>query len=216
MEVVASLFDVPGAPSLNPRYNIPPSSPVAVVVQAGSGVREVRFMRWGLVPSWATDPAIGTKMINARSETASERPSFRSALRRRRCLIPADGFFEWRQEGSVKQPYFIEMNDGAPFGMAGLWDFWEGPDGAFESCTILTTGPNATLAPIHDRMPVILPRAAFAQWLDPSRVSVEGIAALMAPYTERPMHAYAVDRRMSNPRFDSPQAVEPIGPTTLF
>jgi putative SOS response-associated peptidase YedK len=216
MEVVASIFEVESAPELVPRYNISPTSALPVVVKRAGGQREVRFMRWGLVPSWAQDPSIGQRMINARSETAEEKPSFRTALRRRRCLIPADGFFEWRQEGAVKQPYFVEMVDGRPFGFGGLWESWEGAEGAFESCTILTTPANATVAPLHDRMPVIVPPHAYGLWLDPELVDVRAIEPFLAPFVDRPMHFFAVDRRVGNPRFDEPTATRPIGPTSLF
>ena len=169
-KVLAKEFGVSDFPPRSPRYNIAPSQPIAAVraVPAGSG-RELALLRWGLIPSWSKDPAIGNRLINARAETAKEKPSFRNAFRRHRCLIPASGFYEWLRWERGKQPYFVRMRDGHPFAFAGLWDRWESPDkGVIETCTILTTAANDVLAPIHDRMPVILPPREYDRWLDPS------------------------------------------------
>jgi putative SOS response-associated peptidase YedK len=160
------------------RYNIAPSQPIAAVraVPAGSG-RELALLRWGLIPSWSKDPAIGNQLINARAETAHEKSSFRNAFRRHRCLIPTSGFYEWLRWERGKQPYFVRMRDSHPFAFAGLWDRWESPDeGAIETCTILTTAANAVLAPIHDRMPVILPPWEYSRWLDPSIKDPDSLA----------------------------------------
>ncbi|MCB0168708.1 MAG: SOS response-associated peptidase, partial [Anaerolineae bacterium] len=151
-----------------PRYNIAPSQPVAVI--ANNDRHQVEFFQWGLIPSWAKDPKIGNRMINARSETLAEKPSFRTAYRRRRCLVLADGFYEWRRNpDKSKTPMYIQLEEQAPFAFAGLWEVWHSPqDDTILSCTILTTEPNDLMTTIHNRMPVILPRDAYAQWLDPN------------------------------------------------
>jgi putative SOS response-associated peptidase YedK len=151
-------------------YNIAPSQSVAAICQLPDLDLQLRWLRWGLIPAWAKDPKIGYKLINARAETVAEKPSFRAAFRQRRCLIPADGFYEWQQvEGSRhSHPYFIGLQDKRPFAFAGLYERWESPDGEnFDTCTIVTTAANEVLAPIHDRMPVILSPQKYAQWLDP-------------------------------------------------
>src|SRR5690606_24437829 len=148
--------------------------------------RSLTQLRWGLVPSWASDPKIGYKMINARSETARQKPSFREAWRSRRCLIPADGFYEWMQDGDKKRPQFIRLRSGEPFAFAGLWETWRGGDEPLHTCTILTTEANERLRPIHSRMPVILPRAAYDVWLDPD-ADGEFLHTLMQPYPEDEM-----------------------------
>ena len=205
---LASLFGLSEAPDLEPRYNIAPTQDVAAVIETEDHRRRLEMFRWGLIPSWAKDESIGQRMINARSETVAEKPSFRAALKRRRCLIAADGFFEWREEGGRKQPYLFERKDGKPFGMAGLWEVWHRPeDGEVRSCTILTTDANATVRPYHDRMPVILDPADFETWLDPELDRSEALTSLLKPAPEDLLEAHAVDRRMGNPRFDEPEAV---------
>jgi putative SOS response-associated peptidase YedK len=154
---------------INPRYNVAPSQPVAVI--PNDGKNRLDFFTWGLIPSWAKDPAIGNRMINARAETLIEKPSFRTAFRRRRCLIPADGFFEWKVEPGrkTKTPMYIRLKSGKPFALAGLWERWDSPDGStIFSCTIITTQPNELMQVIHNRMPVILPPQAYSLWLDPA------------------------------------------------
>lgn len=211
-EVVAEQFGLDDAPLfLKPRYNIAPSQPVAVVrARPESGKRECVLLRWGLIPSWAKDPAIGYKMINARAETASEKPAFRGPFRSRRCLILADGFYEWQQEGRRKQPFYIRLKDRRPFAFAGLWDRWE-PQGreAVESCTILTTSPNDVLKPIHERMPVIVDPQAYNLWLDPTVRQVEAIQPILQPYLADRMEAYPVSLLINNPRHDAPACLEP-------
>jgi len=157
--------------NLEPRFNIAPAQTVAIVrLRANGDGRELALVRWGLVPAWAKEPAIGGKMINARAEGIAAKPAFRAAFRQRRALVLADGFYEWRKvEGSRKQPMLIRRRDHAPFAFAGLWEVWRGPDGPLETCTIVTTAANALLAPIHDRMPVILDPADHEAWLDPAR-----------------------------------------------
>lgn len=169
-------------PPLLPRYNIAPTQPVVVVRTDRAGDREAVFMRWGLIPSWARDPAIGGRMINARSETAAEKPAFRAAIRRRRCLVPADGFYEWRAEGRIKQPYYIHPAEGVLLAIAGLWERWLAPDGGdIETCTLLTTAANEAVAALHDRMPVILAPQDFSRWLDPAVTDPAAIADLLRP-----------------------------------
>lgn len=210
-EILAAMFGVEGDRFLPPSYNIAPSRDVAAVRIApeGRARREVALLRWGLVPSWARDPAMGNRMINARAETAPEKPAFRSAFRRRRCLVPADGFYEWRKPGARKQPYFVRMADGKPFAIAGLWERWEGPDGAIASCAVLTTDPNDLLAPIHDRMPVILSPGDYDRWLDPESRDPATLLPLLRPYPPDAMVAFPVRTLVNNPAADDPRCIEP-------
>src|SRR5512145_1766858 len=169
-EMLAEIFGVPGGPFPAPSYNIAPTRQVAAVrVPPGGAGRELALLRWGLIPAWAKEAAIGDRMINARAETASSRHAFGSALRKRRCILPADGFYEWKREGARKRPWYVRRADGAPFAFAGLWERWQGEGSdPVESCAILTTDANDLLAPIHDRMPVILAPRDFDLWLDPA------------------------------------------------
>ncbi len=211
--MVAEQFAVFEVPPFTARFNIAPTQPVAVVrldPQSDEPRRELVWLRWGLIPSWAKDPAIGNRMINARAETAAEKPAFRAAFRRRRCLVAADGFYEWQRTGGKKQPYFIHLHDDRPFGFAGLWESWEGPDHShIESCTLLTTGPNELLRPIHDRMPVILGPESYAPWLDPAVQQPEQLLPLLQPYPSEAMTADAVGTFVNSPRNDGPQCIEP-------
>jgi len=193
-----------------PRYNIAPSQPVAVV--PNDGLNKLDFYIWGLIPSWAKDPSIGSRMINARGETLVEKPSFRSAFRRRRCLIPADGFYEWMQNpgSKSKTPMYIKLKSGEPFALAGLWENWNAPDGSnILSCTIITTTPNALLEPIHNRMPVILPREAYARWLEPNEVNPAQLQELIQPYPAEAMTAYAVSSLVNRPENDLAACIQP-------
>jgi len=211
-KVLAKEFGVSGFPPRSLRYNIAPSQPIAAVraVPAGSG-RELALLRWGLIPSWSKDPAIGNRLINARAETAPEKPSFRNAFRRHRCLIPTSGFYEWLRWERGKQPYFVRMRDGHPFAFAGLWDRWESPEeGAIETCTILTTAANAVLAPIHDRMPVILPPWEYSRWLDPSIKDPDSLAPLLVPFPPEEMLAYPVNPRVNVPSADDKGCIAPL------
>ena len=201
-EIIARVFDLAESPVLSPRYNIAPTQAVAVV-RAREGGRRLDALRWGLVPSWAKDRTIGDRMINARAETLAEKPAFRSAFRARRCLIVADGFYEWQKAEGRKQPHFITFRDRRPFGFAGLWERWDG-DGPVESCTIVTTTANEVLAPIHDRMPVILDREEFALWLDPKVTDTRRVAGLLRPYAPDLLEAYPVSLLVNNPANDSP------------
>jgi putative SOS response-associated peptidase YedK len=206
VEALRSLFHFEQRPNLGPRYNIAPTQDAPVVIEDNG--RRLVTMRWGLVPFFAKDPGIGNRLINARSETAARLPAFRAAFRRRRCLVPADGFYEWRKDGKTKQPFRIVRKDHGPFAMAGLWERWDrdGGEGELLSFTILTTDANALVAPLHDRMPVILPEAGHAAWLDPA----EDAAPLLVPHAGDDLEAYPVARHVGNPRHDDPTCIEPL------
>ena len=193
----------------SPHYNIAPTKTVVVIGDDGS--RYLTQMRWGLIPSWAKDPAIGNRMINARAETVATKPAFRAALRKRRCLVIADGFYEWQQRGRGKQPFRIALKRGEPFGFAGLWETWTAPDGeAIRTCTIITTDANKLLKPIHDRMTVILTREAEGIWLNPSITEPSVLAPLLTPYPAEEMEYYAVSTWVNDPAHDSPECAEPV------
>jgi putative SOS response-associated peptidase YedK len=209
-QTIAEAFELQSAPELKPRYNIAPTQPVAAIRTAGAG-RELVMLHWGLIPLWSKDAAIGARMINARGETIAEKPSFRTPFRSRRCLILADGFYEWKRVGAGKQPYHICMDDRRPFAFAGLWDRWAAAGSEpVESCTIVTTAPNGVLAPIHDRMPVILPPAACALWLDPAVREKERLQELLQPFDATSMRAYPVSPRVNNPRNDDRDCIAPL------
>ena len=175
--------------NLKPNYNVAPSQDVPVIINDGSN--HLAMFRWGLIPFWAKDPSIGNRLINARAETVNEKPSFRHSLQQKRCLVIADGFYEWKKEGSTKRPYRITLLNKEPFGFAGLWDTWKSPTGDIvNSCTIITTTPNELMAPIHDRMPVILPRKAEQVWLDQSIVESNLLKSILVSYPADLMIAY--------------------------
>jgi putative SOS response-associated peptidase YedK len=196
--------------SHHPRYNIAPSQEVLTVIK--EGVRNhAQFMKWGLIPSWARDPAMGNRMINVRAETVAEKPSFRQAFQRRRCLVPADGFYEWRRDGKHKVPMRIIIKSGEPFGFAGLWETWESPWGQMvKSCTIITTTANPVLEPIHHRMPVIMPREAEGLWLDVTSPDTAPLRQLLVPYAPEEMRSYAVSALVNSPAYDSPVCIAPV------
>lgn len=193
---------------VGPRYNVAPTQPVlAVRTTAVSPNRELTFLRWGLVPSWAKEIRSGAPLINARAETVAEKPAFRAAFKRRRCLLPADGFYEWQKQPGGKQPMYIEMMDKRPFALAALWEIWHAPDGGtLESCAILTTTPNDLMAPIHDRMPVILDPADYDQWLNPGPRPDDDLH-LLRPYPAEKMSAYPVSNWVNSPAHDDPQCL---------
>ena len=211
-EALAELFQLQTAlPSLRLRYNIAPTQPVAVVRRSTEGEREMVIMHWGLIPSWAKEPDIGNRLINARSETVSEKPSFRSAFKRRRCLVPTDGFYEWQRLNKRKQPHYIRMGDGEPFAFAGLWEHWEGQDETvIESCAILTTEANAFVRPIHNRMPVIVEPGNYDLWLETEPDRTGALARLMRPYSGDRLTAFPISTWVNNPKNDDARCVEPI------
>ena len=197
-----------------PSFNIAPTQEVLAVTNDGSENRP-ELMRWGLVPSWAKDPKIGNRMINARSETLTEKPSFRTAFKRRRCLIPADGFYEWKREGKAKKPMLITANPGGLFAFAGLWETWKQPDDCWLlTCVIITTSANEFMTSIHDRMPVILPRESEALWLDPEEQDTAMLSELLLPYDPDRMEGYEVSTLVNSPRNNFPEVIEPVA--TLF
>ena len=194
-----------------PRYNIAPTQPIAAI--ANDGKNQIEYLHWGLISSWAKDSSIGSRMINARAETLAEKPAFRSALRRRRCIIPASGFYEWKksQDGRTKTPMYIRMKDGRPFAFAGLWETWHSVDGSeIRSCTIVTSTPNAVVAPIHDRMAVILDPDLYLRWLDPAEHRAEELASMLIAYPAEKMEAYAVNRAVNQPANDVPECILPL------
>ena len=198
-----------GNAQLSPRYNIAPTQPIAVV--ANTGTNKLDFFTWGLVPFWAKDPSIGSRMINARSETLAEKPSFKNAFKRRRCLILADGFYEWQKIPGEKNklPVYIHLKDGHPFAFAGLWEEWNSPDGSqILSATIITTEPNELVMPIHNRMPVILPAPAYEQWLQPGEADPQELNSLLRPFESSQMETYSVSRFVNNPRNDQPSCIQ--------
>jgi putative SOS response-associated peptidase YedK len=210
-------FDVTQTPvdvsMIAPRYNIAPTQPVVIVRASTSSAdtqRELTFVQWGLIPSWAKDPKIGSRLINARSETVAEKPSFRAAFKRRRCLVLADGFYEWQKLNGKKQPTFIHMADRFPFALAGLWETWQSPDGGeLDTCTILTTTPNELMAPIHNRMPVILEPEDYNTWLIPGDQPDQAMH-LLRPFSSAQMAAYPVSTWVNSPAHDDVQCITPL------
>jgi len=202
-------FEIEEYPSsITPNYNIAPTQEVAAVVEEDEKRKLERF-HWGLIPSWAKDPAIGNKMINARAETVSEKPSFRKAFKVRRCLILADGFYEWQKMDNGKQPYYIKMQDDSPFAFAGLWEIWGKNREEIRSCTIITTDANDLMDELHYRMPVILQPEDYGMWLDPDFDEKEPLTSLLKPYPAAAMEAYPVSRGVNKPSNNEPGVVEP-------
>ncbi len=206
---IALAFGLPAPPSLAPRYNIAPMQDVPIVRVNARGQRELVLVRWGLVPRWAQDPSVGSHMINARGETLKDKPSFRTAYRRHRCLLPASGFYEWMPRDGGKQPVHVAMKDGAPFALAGLAERWLQPDGEpLDTCTIVTTDANELLKPVHDRMPLIVPPDGYARWLDPA---VADPSDLIAPYPSDAMRYIPVSTNVNSVRHDDASLIEPVG-----
>jgi putative SOS response-associated peptidase YedK len=223
LELNRSLEEELGSDGLKPRFNIAPGQDIlAATVSDEIQERELRRLRWGLVPSWAKDPAVGNRMINARSESVATKPAFREAFSVRRCLIPADGFFEWQKIGHNKQPWHFKVKSTAGFAMAGLWELWRPPEGPdLATCTILTTSANALVGRIHERMPVILDPDSHFDWLDPRRTDPGSLQKFLKPLDPDEMTADPVDPRVNSPSFDEPACIEAIdepGPaqTSLF
>jgi putative SOS response-associated peptidase YedK len=209
--VIAKAFGLVEVPQIVPCFNISPNQPVAVVrFDPYEGSRRLDFLTWGLIPSWADDPNIGDHMINARAETVAEKPAFRTAFRTQRCLVVADGFYEWKKEVGWKQPYFVHMKDDRPFGFAGLWEQWNKRDEPIYSCALLTTDANDVLAPIHDRMPVIIPRENYDPWLDPGNHDPKRLRPLLVPFPADEMEAYPVTKLVNDPENDLPACIRPI------
>jgi len=235
---LAVQFNLPEIPDMQPRYNIAPTQPVAAVrvaplaatanAEPSEGdaswgnddlVRELVMLHWGLIPFWAKDPKIGARMINARSETVAEKPAFRVAFQRRRCLIAADGFYEWQKVERGKQPFYIRLRDARPFAFAGLWEYWKEPDNPsdpssqsaiIESCTLLTTKPNDLVRPIHNRMPVIVHPRDYDLWLDPQVQDTEKLQSLLRAYPSEEMVAFPVSRLVNSPGNDDPRCIEAL------
>lgn len=234
-DVVGSLFELDDVPPLSPRYNIAPTQDVLAVI-APNGERQSAIFRWGFIPQWGKEASLGQRMINARSETAAEKPSFRSAFKSRRCLVIADGFFEWTDpdettvayiedqtelfEGQAKksksprlprQPWWIGMKDLLPFAFAGLWELNQLTElGSVETCCILTTTPNDLLEPMHDRMPVIIPHSQWSAWLDPALVAREAIESMLVPFDSKLMQTFRVSPRVNSPRAYGADLIEPL------
>lgn len=208
---VAAHYDLATVPKLAPRYNIAPTQPVAAVRLANDSTeRELTYFQWGLVPSWSKDPSVGSRMINARSETAADKPSFRSAFKRRRCLIPTSGFYEWQKSNGGKQPMYIHPSIGDLMSFAGLWEYWQSPDGSeLETCTILTTGPNEMMESIHNRMPTIIEPADYTMWLD-LETPADQLMHLLRPIESDFLDAYPVSTAVNNPRNEGETCIAPL------
>lgn len=198
-------------PPVPVSYNIAPSLPVAIIRVGATGGYELAWVKWGLVPHWAKEPRSDYSTINARAETVAVKPAFRDAFRRRRCLIPADGFYEWQKQGTAKQPWYIHRRDRQPFAFAGLWERWQGGEAVLETCTIIVTEANAWMRPIHERMPVILPPESYRTWLDPA-TPAQACLSLLAPYAGDELVAEPVSTRVNNPRNDGPELIRPLAP----
>jgi putative SOS response-associated peptidase YedK len=209
-EQIAAHFSISNAPEATPRYNIAPAQDILAIVPIDSGERAAVFFRWGLIPSWSKEIKIGNRLINARAETVAEKPAFRSAFKKRRCLIPATGFYEWRKRDGYKQPYHVHMDNDEPFCFAGLWEYWEGTGKSIQSCTLLTADANALMAPIHDRMPVILPANAYAVWLDRRIIDPARLKPLLQPCSMEHLVAERISTRVNNPANDDPLCIKPI------
>jgi putative SOS response-associated peptidase YedK len=209
-EAIRALFRYQEQPNFPPRFNVAPTQPIPIV-RLVNGTRQFALVRWGLLPSWVKDPKTFTLLINARGESVCEKPAFRAAMKRRRCLILADGFYEWKAVGGRKQPFFVRAKAGGPFAFAGLWETWTGPNGEeLETGAIVTTRANRTLSPIHDRMPVIVPPEAFDLWLDGATVDPTTASALIAPAPDDLLEAIPVSTDVNRVANDNPRLVEAI------
>ena len=207
-EAAAALFGVEGSIDVQPRYNIAPTQYVAAIRKGEDEQRELVMLRWGLVPFWAKDPSIGNRMINARAETVAEKPSYRNAYKHRRCLVLADGFYEWRRQGDTKTPYFISLASGEPFALAGLWENWtdKASGESLQTTTLVTTDANDFMAPLHHRMPVVLEAGSATDWLAGSQELLDDVAAITPA-----LQAWPVDRRVNNARNEGDDLIRPAG-----
>ncbi len=214
-EVIQQQFDLDTPPKgVQARYNIAPTQPVGVITNDNPG--EMDYFNWGLIPSWSKDPSIGSRMINARGETVHEKPSFRSAFKRRRCLIPANGFYEWSGKPKQKKPYFVHLKNQELFAFAGLWEVWHGPEGEIiKSCTIITTEPNELVKPLHNRMAVIVEKEGYDLWLSPDELPAEALRPLLRGYDADKMDVYEVSKVVNNVRNDTPECIVPVVPPPI-
>jgi putative SOS response-associated peptidase YedK len=209
-EAIRRLFGYEGNPNFPPRYNVAPTQPVPIV-RLAEGKRQFALVRWGLIPAWVKDPRGFSLLINARGESLTDKPAFRNAMRYRRCLFPADGFYEWRRAGERKTPYYVRLKSGGPMAFAGLWESWMGPNGEeLETAAIVTTRANRALAAIHDRMPVIVEPDAFDFWLDSRKVDAATAAALVTPAREGVLDVYEVSPAVNRAENDTPALIEPV------
>lgn len=207
-DVLVEVFDLAPAYDFALRYNIAPTQDVPSIIRdRDDGARHLMPMHWGLVPFWAKEPSLGGRMINARAESVSEKPAFRQAFLKRRCLIPTDGYYEWQKVGKRKQPYYFHRVDDCPFAFAGLWELWKGVDPPLRSCTIITTDANDLAREFHDRMPVILHASDYDQWLDPQNDDVAGLKSLLVPWTDNDLRADPVSTHVNNVRHDDPSCM---------
>ena len=211
-EAMRALFRYLEQPNFPPRYNVAPTQPVAIVRMV-EGRREFALVRWGLIPAWVKDPRGFSLLINARGESVLDKPAFRNAMKRRRCLFPADGFYEWKREGDRKQPYFVRLKSGQPMAFAGLWETWSGPNGEeMDTAAIVTTTANRALRHIHDRMPVVVAPEAFDFWLDGGKVDAETAAALIGPAPDELLEAYEISSAVNHAANDSAELIAPVEP----
>jgi putative SOS response-associated peptidase YedK len=213
-KLVAELFDVADLPLFEPRYNLAPTQDVLAIRVSKVSTRQAVFLKWGLIPFWSKDKSFGSKAINARAETLREKPAFREAYKKRRCLIVADGFFEWKKVGKKKEPYLFDLADGGPFAFAGLWERWTDKTETIESCTIITTTANDIVRPLHERMPVILPPGDYAAWL--GETSETDVFPLLRQYPTDGMRCMQVSSVVNNVANDSPECVAQVGTGDLF
>lgn len=216
-EAVRAYFRYDNEAVFPPRYSIAPSQPVAIVRNTPAGAREMALVRWGLIPSWVKDPRAFKLMINARGETAADKPSFRGAMRHRRCLVPTDGFYEWTGASGAKRPFLVRPRGGGPMALAGLWEHFLGADGSeIETMAILTVAANQTMAALHDRMPAILAPEQFDAWLDCRSGSSREVSELLLPAPEGLLELVEVSRKLDNPRNEGPEVQEPAATQTLL
>ena len=207
-ETIAQQFDLAEVLDIPKHYNIAPTQAVATIVVDNE--RKYQPMRWGLIPHWAKDSKIGSRLINARVETVTEKPSFRNLIKQRRCLVIADGYYEWQSQKGRKQPYYFQLGEHQPFAFAGLWDTWRSPDGEIMSCTLLTTDASAEVSPVHHRMPVIVPPQAYSQWLDPNITDPEAVLPLLNSDIYQSLSSYPVSAVVNNPTNNSAECVQPV------
>lgn len=213
-QIVEERFDAAGDEDWEPRYNVAPTQPVPIIRQhPKEPKREISLVRWGLIPSWSKDASGAAKMINARAETAHILAAFQDAMKRRRCLVPVDGFYEWQKRGSTRQPYCFEVNDGELFAFAGLWERWKDPSGNWvKTCSILTTAPNAVTSAVHDRMPVIVAPENYDVWLDPGMTKAEALTEMLKPFDAQLMRCFPVSTRVNQVKNDDAECARPVEP----